>query len=218
MTAESLPPATVAPDRSVLARLRAGDEVVYGTLVESMTPGMLRAARSVVGSSAVAEEVVQETWLAVVEGLDNFERRSNLKTWIYRILFNTAASYAARERRSIPVAVTPDEMDGLSAPAWTVYISDEFASPRHWAQPPRRWGEEPEDVMLRREISQLVGIALSQLSHWQRVVVKLHDVDGLSTSHISQHLQLESGHVRLLLHRGRTRMRQMLLSYLASST
>src|SRR5947208_13016927 len=132
-----MPPAPLPPDAELVAAIKRGDEAVFAALVDSLSPGLLRTARMFVRDRAVAEEIVQETWLAVLRGIDRFEGRSSLKTWIYRILMNTAKTRGRREARSIPfsAAVRGDE---------PVVDPDRFLGPGHrwpggWWMGPSEW-------------------------------------------------------------------------------
>src|SRR3954452_16580831 len=136
-----------AAERALLMRLRDGDEAAYMELVERLSPAMLRVARGYVPTQAVAEEVVQETWLAVLNGLDRFEGRSSVKTWIFTILMNRAKTRGTRERRTVPFAALAGAEAGedFSAVDPERFLpADHDQWPHHWATPPRRWDEDPE--------------------------------------------------------------------------
>jgi RNA polymerase sigma-70 factor (ECF subfamily) len=181
-----------------LRRLRNGDEEAFVMLVERHQQSMLRLARTLVSSEAVAEEVVQDTWLGVVRGVEQFEGRSSLRTWLYRILVNRARSAGSREHSNLPLesvhAVDPNRFDAQG----------------HWADPVERWREESESRLDAASLLPLLESALDDLPSRQRQVVILRDVEGLSNEDACAALGITSGNQRILLHRGRSRMRQIL--------
>ena len=188
--------------------MRAGDERAFAELVEALTPGMLRVARDHVASHAVADEVVQETWLGVLGGLDAFEGRASLKTWIYRILVNQATSRGVRERRTVPfasLAGDDGEGDPLETAEW----------PHHWATPPARWEASPEASLAHGETLEVVSAAIDTLPPAQRAVIVLHDLEGFASGEIGEILDSSPGNVRVLLHRARARVRERLEAHLA---
>lgn len=183
----------------LLARLRAGDEQAFLALVDRHQASMLRLARSFVGSQAVAEEVVQDTWLGVLRGIDRFAGRSSLRTWLLSILVNRARSTGVSESRSVAVgdagsAVEAARFDGAGA----------------WSSPPRHWVEESQERLTAQAASELLRAALEALPARQRDVVMLRDVDGLSSSEVCSVLEISEGNQRVLLHRGRSRLRAAL--------
>ena len=186
-------------DVELLTRLRAGDEEAFIALVERHNDAMVRLARSFVASQAVAEEVVQETWLAVLRGIDGFAGRSSFKSWLLAILVNRARSTGVREHRSIAV--------GDAGPA---VESSRFDVSGAWMSPPVHWIEDSEDRMLADAMSGRINSALEDLSPRQREVVLLRDVDGLSTREVCDVLNITEGNQRVLLHRGRSYLRQAL--------
>ena len=201
-------------DRDVVAALRDGDEGVFRQLFERHYPMMKRVARGYVASDAVADEVVQETWLAVVTGIDRFAERSALGTWIFSILINQAKSHGIRERRSLPLSSTsaaagdpvvdPDRFQG-----------DEDAWPGHWATPPRPW-QQPERRLLSLEARDRLKSALAELPTRQRLVVGLRDVEGFDSQEVCRLLDLSEENQRVLLHRGRSRLRAQVEAYVES--
>jgi RNA polymerase sigma-70 factor (ECF subfamily) len=200
------------PDnRALVAALRAGDEQTFAALVDGWSGWMLRLAREHVPSAAVAEEVVQETWLAMLQGLDRFRGEASLRTWVYRILVNKAKGRGVRERRTIPFAsVTEKEMGRTVDP-------DRFQGPGEghpggWRQFPQEW---PEQVALNREVLDVVRAALTGLSRQQRIVVALRDLDGHSADEVCKLLGITAAHQRVLLHRGRAVVRSRLEQYFA---
>ena len=173
---------------------------------------MLRMARLHVPTDSVAEEVVQETWLAVLTGLDRFRAESSLRTWVYRILLNQAKTRGARERRTVPFAslaaddgagggptVDPERFQGSGEPY-----------PGGWRQFPEEW---PEHSVLSREVHAVVARALDALPARQRVVVAMRDLDGHSAEEVSELLDISPGNQRVLLHRGRAVVRAHLERY-----
>ncbi|HVT71322.1 MAG TPA: RNA polymerase sigma factor [Trebonia sp.] len=186
-------------DVSLLRRLRDGDEQAFAALVERYHPSMLRLALSFVSSRAVAEEVVQDTWLAVLRGLDRFEERSSLRTWLFTILVNRARTTGAREARSVPVADAGPAVDAAR-----------FGPSGAWAVPPEHWAEEAENRIDAVKLSQLIRTGLDELPPRQREVVLLRDVEELSSAEVCGVLAISEANQRVLLHRGRSRLRQLL--------
>jgi RNA polymerase sigma-70 factor (ECF subfamily) len=209
------PPRTArwAADERIVAALRAGDERTFRDLFERHCPAMKRVARSYVQSDAVAEEIVQETWLAILTGIDRFEGRCALGTWMFSILLNQAKTHSARERKSLPFSSI--SASGGDDPAVDAdrFQKDDEAWPGHWATPPRPW-QKPDRRALSLEARELLKEALSQLPNRQRLVVALRDVDGLSSAEVCGLLQLTSENERVLLHRARSRLRAALEEYL----
>jgi RNA polymerase sigma-70 factor (ECF subfamily) len=202
-------------DDVLLAGLRAGDEATFARLVDAWSPGMLRLARSFVSTADSAAEVVQDTWLAVIEGLDRFEGRSALKTWVYRILVNTAKKRGVRESHSVPLtSLLPSDADrGPTVdPARFRGPDDEWAG--HWQEVPPAW-PSPESRVLAGELRDRIERALAQLPARQRIVITLRDVEGYSAEEVCDILQLSAGNQRVLLHRARSALRQALEDYYA---
>ena len=202
-------------DAALLDRLRAGDEDAFAGVVQDWSPAMLRVARDHLSTQASCEEVVQDTWLAVLRGLDRFEGRSSLPTWVFRILVNQATTRRVREARTTPVpswdpvdesgpAVDPGRFRGPDDPY-----------PRHWTPvgAPSPWPVGPEQAALAAETRRVLARALDQLPPRQRTVVTLHDVHGLPSDEVCAVLGLSAGNERVLLHRGRARLRAALESY-----
>jgi RNA polymerase sigma-70 factor (ECF subfamily) len=189
---------TVETDAALVDRLRDGDESAFVTLVGRYHEPMVRLARSIVSNQAVAEEAVQDTWLGVVRGIERFEGRSSFKTWLFRILVNRARTAGAREERSVPLdaehAVDPAHFDAYG----------------QWAEPVQRWGQELDDRLESAVWAPILRSALEQLPARQRTVVVLRDVEGLSSDEVCSVLGISGGNQRILLHRGRSRMREML--------
>jgi len=205
-------PLSTGRDVQVAAALKAGDEAAFRDLFERTYPMMKRVALGYVDSDAVAEEVVQETWLAVVKGIDRFEGRSTLGTWIFSILTNQAKSHHGRERRARPFSSIGS--GGADEPAIHAdrFQKDDEAWPGHWAIPPRPW-QKPERRLLSLEARDRLKDALAQLPARQRAVVGLRDVDGLPAEEVCDVLNLSPENQRVLLHRGRSRLRAILEQY-----
>jgi RNA polymerase sigma-70 factor (ECF subfamily) len=203
-------------DRELVSALLAGDERVFVMLVESYGPAMLRLAQMYVRSRAVAEEVVQEAWLGVLNGLKRFEGRSSLKTWIFRILTNVAKTRGEREGRSVPfssLAGDGDEPDGHAVDP------ERFFPPGHeaagaWQHPPRSIGDVPEDRLLSKETLAVIDRAIEELPPAQRAVITMRDTEGLSSDEVCNVLDLTETNQRVLLHRARTKVRRALERYL----
>jgi RNA polymerase sigma-70 factor (ECF subfamily) len=186
----------VDDDAELVDRLRAGDESAFVALVGLYQVRMLRLAEATVGSRAVAEEVTQDTWLAVVRGVERFEGRSSLKTWLFHILLNRARSAAGREQR----AGRPDES----------IAEDRFDRSGAWASPPEVWSDRVDDRLVAEHLATRVQQLLPELPDSQRQVVVLRDLEGLSPSDVAGLVGVTDGNQRVLLHRGRARLRQLL--------
>jgi RNA polymerase sigma-70 factor (ECF subfamily) len=195
-------------DAQLVERLRARDEQAFMELVRELSPSLLRVARMFVPTAAVAEDVVQETWLAVLNGIDRFEGRSSLKTWIFRILTNTAKTRGERERRSVPFSALDSE-DGGFEPA---VERSRFTGTGHWAVLPRAW---PEDKLLAAETLSVIEHAIERLPPTQRTVITLRDVEGWTADEVRNALELSETNQRVLLHRARAKVRNALDQYLS---
>jgi len=202
-----------AADEQIVAALRAGDERTFRELFERSYPMMKRVARGYVASDAVAEEIVQDTWMAIVTGIERFEGRAALGTWMFSILTNQAKSHGARERRAVPFAsIAPADVEEPAVDS-DRFQKDDEAWPGHWATPPRPW-QKPERRLLSLEARDQLKEALSQLPERQRLIVVLRDVEGLSAEEVCDLLELSQENQRVLLHRGRSRLRAFLEQYL----
>lgn len=210
---------TTEADRRLLAQLRAGDEGAFMALVDKEGPAMLRLARRFVPSQAVAEEVVQETWVAVLNGLDRFEGRSSLRTWIYRILVNRAKTRGIRERRTVPFAtLAGSEASGdfSAIDPSHFFPGDHDRVPHHWAMPLRRWEAEPEHAAQAAETMNLISDAIDALPETQRTVITMRDIEGWTGPEVSNALEITETNQRVLLHRARSRVRAALQDHLAA--
>jgi RNA polymerase sigma-70 factor (ECF subfamily) len=200
-------------DAELVALLRAGDEAAFADVVDAWSPMMLRVARTFVSTDASAQEIVQEAWLAVVRGLDGFEGRSSLRTWTFRILANVGKSRGVRESRSVPWSSLPSEAGPTVAPERFRGPGDEWPGGWTLVGRPQAWEPSPEDATLAGEIRREVGRALQDLPERQRTVVSLRDVHGMSADEVCDALGLSPTNQRVLLHRGRARLREALESY-----
>ena len=204
-------------DEQLVVALRDGDEGAFIALVGRYGPLMLRVASTYVRTPAVAEEVVQETWLAVLEGIGRFEGRSSLKTWLFRILANRAKTRGEREARCLPFscvaargedddgpAVEPDRFLGADHPRW----------PSHWAAAPGDWATVPDVRLLSQETLAHVRDAITGLPERQQEVIVLRDVEGWSAEEVCNALGVSEVNQRVLLHRARSKVRAALERYL----
>jgi RNA polymerase sigma-70 factor (ECF subfamily) len=199
-------------DAELVERLRAGDEGAFEQLVDEYGLSMLRVAGLYVRDRAVAEEVVQETWLAVLNGIDRFEGRSSLKTWIFRILANRAKTRGEREGRSVPLsAIAADAETGEASVDPERFFGPDGPAPFAWAAPPRDW---PQKRVLDREALGVIEEAIEMLPETQQTVIRLRDVEGWSPQEVAEALQISDGNQRVLLHRARSKVRAALEDYL----
>jgi RNA polymerase sigma-70 factor (ECF subfamily) len=194
---------TQPTDQELVDRLRAGDETAFAELVRRYHRLMLRVARGYVRTDAVAEEVVQEAWLAVVRGIERFEGRSSFKTWLLRIVANRAMTSGAKEARSVPIepSVSADH-----------FVPEGEPGAGAWSTPPEPW---PEDQLLADETRAVINRAIEELPPLQRAVVSMRDIEGLSSEEVREMLDISAGNQRVLLHRGRQRVREALNAYLS---
>lgn len=210
-----VPTPRVSFDDDLVLRLRDGDETAFAEVVDAWSPMMLRVARLHVSTDASAEEIVQETWLAVVRGIGAFEGRSSLRTWVFRILTNLAKTRGVREARTVPMSsLGPAENDDAPTvdPDRFRSADDEWAG--HWRADaaPSRW-PSPERSVLSAEIRDEVSGALAKLPERQRLVVTLRDVHGMGAAEVCTVLHLSAANQRVLLHRGRAQVRAALEDY-----
>lgn len=201
---------TFADDEQLVAALRRGDERAFAWLLDQHDARLRIVARTFVSTDAVAEEVVQETWLGVILGIGRFEGRSSLKTWIYQILMNTARTRGVKERRSLPFSSVGGPHDDES---WTgAFDPERFRSGGDWsgwwADPPKPW--EPDEQLERAQVLDLVRDALTRLPDAQRIVMSLRDIDGWSSEEVCNVLGITQTNQRVILHRARARVRTAL--------
>jgi RNA polymerase sigma-70 factor (ECF subfamily) len=199
-------------EEELVERLRAGDEAAFAALVDRYQPSLVRLARMYVRDRSTAEEVAQETWLAVLNGIDRFEGRSSFKTWLFRILTNRAKTRGQREARSVPFssigepgepAVDPDRFQGEGE-----------QHPGGWRVFPTPWEGDPEERLLAGETRALILDTIEQLPPNQRAVITLRDIDGFSAEEVRNVLDVSDTNQRVLLHRARSRVRRVLEQYL----
>jgi len=195
-------------DEATLVALRAGDEKAFLALVRQLHPSMLRVASLFVSSRAVAEEVVQETWLGVLKGLAGFEGRSSLRRWIFGILTNCAKARGTREARSVPFSSLVDEGEDEAAVDPSRFLPPDHPRwPGHWSAPPVAWAEEK---LIERESLQVAQRAIEELPRGQREVIVLRDVEGWDSDEVCESLGLSEVNQRVLLHRARSKVRAAL--------
>jgi RNA polymerase sigma-70 factor (ECF subfamily) len=201
------------PDATLVERLHAGEQAAFAELVERYSGAVMRLARVYVPSAAVAEEVVQETWVGVLRGLERFEHRSSFRTWVFQIALNQARTRGERERRTIPFASLADRELAGDAPAVDperFLGADHARWPHHWATPPQRWDESPERHAESAETLARVREAIERLPAAQRVVITLRD-----SAEVCNALDVTETNQRVLLHRARSRVRADLETYFA---
>ena len=203
----------VAGDTRLVEALRRGDEGVFMELVDRHQASLLKVALTYVGNPATAEEVVQETWVGILEGLARFEGRSSLKTWIFGILLNCIRKRRDRDARG--PAMSPFDDDLFSRePA---VDPRRFGSDRHWSAPPASWAVRPDDRLLSRETLAQVAAAILAFPPNQRAVITLRDVEGLSAMEACNVLSISETNQRVLLHRARSRVRRALEPYMTDA-
>jgi RNA polymerase sigma-70 factor, ECF subfamily len=199
-------------EEELVAALRAGDEEAFAALVDRYQASLVRLALMYVRDRSTAEEVAQETWLAVLNGIDRFEGRSSLKTWLFRILTNRAKTRGQREARSVPFSsigdadepsVDPDRFQGEGEP-----------HPGGWREFPQRWEGDPEERLLAGETRALILDTIEQLPPNQRAVITLRDIEGLGSEEARNVLDVSETNQRVLLHRARSKVRRALEQYL----
>jgi len=208
---------TTGDEAALVAALKNGDEAAFVDLVDLHTPAMLRVARGYVPSREIAEEVVQETWIALLKGIGSFEARSSLRTWLFTILINTAKRRGVRERRDVDVAVLAFT-GGTVDPARFRGSDDPY--PGHWlpSEVPAPFPDTPEGSVLSNELIALARRELDKLPERQRVVVTMRDMLGMDSAEVCELLNISVANQRVLLHRGRAAVRQVLEDYLRETT
>ncbi len=199
-------------DARLVAALQAGDEAAFEELIGRDHAGMVRLALNYVQSLAVAEEVAQEAWIGVLKGVGRFEGRSSLRTWIYRILVNTAVTRGRREGRSVPFSALFDaERAPIEAAMDPAYFN---SASQHWATKPASWEGEPEERLLAGETRSRINEAIAALPPAQREVITLRDVQGFGSDEVCNILGVSESNQRVLLHRARSKVRRALSEYL----
>ena len=202
----------VVSEAQLVEALRGGDEEAFRELVREYQPSLVRVARIYVPTQAAAEDVAAETWLGVLKGLDRFEGRSSLRTWIFRILTNIAKTRAVRDGRTLPFsALDPGRVPEAAVDADRFLDPEHPRWPGHWAVSPEAW---PEDALLAAETREVIAEAIEALPATQRAVISLRDVEGWSSEEVRNALDLSETNQRVLLHRARSKVRAALESYL----
>jgi RNA polymerase sigma-70 factor (ECF subfamily) len=207
-------------DERLIARLRAGDEAAFTELVVEYQPALLRFARLYVSTQELAEDVAQETWMGVLNGIDRFEGRSSLKTWIFRIAANRAQTRGKREARTIPFAVLAAAQADGEEPALDIerfLPRDHPTSPGHWTALPRNWDDQPEERLLAGETLRLIRETIDTLPETQATVITLRDIEQWSSAEVCEALQISEANQRVLLHRARAKVRRALEPYLEAT-
>lgn len=213
-----MPTSAPADDQALVERARAGDEDAFAALVRRYTPMLMRLARMYVPTDALAEDVVQETWVAVLRGLDRFEGRSAFKTWLFRILVNRAKTRGVREHRTIPFASVGggDGVEGDSEGEGPTVDPSRFTSAGAWTSAPADWHDDPEAALESEEALRIAREAIAELPERQRIVITLRDLEGLSSDEVRNVLDVSETNQRVLLHRARTKVRKALEDWIAS--
>jgi RNA polymerase sigma-70 factor, ECF subfamily len=215
-----MPSSSPADDQSLVERAREGDEAAFAALVRRYSPMLMRLARMYVPTDALAEDVVQETWVAVVRGLERFEGRSSFKTWLFRILVNRAKTRGVREHRSIPFAsvggnrIHPPE--GEADGDGPTVDPSRFTSEGAWTSAPPDWHDDPEASLESEEGLRIARAAIAELPERQRIVITLRDLEGLSSDEVRNVLDVTETNQRVLLHRARAKVRKALEDWIAS--
>ena len=201
-----------AAESALVDALRAGDEEAFTQLVREYQPSLVRVARIYVPTQAAAEEVAQETWLGVLNGLDRFEGRSSLRTWIFRILTNIAKTRGQRDGRTLPFSALqdPGRVPEAAVDADRFLDPEHPRWPGHWAARPEPW---PEDALLSAETQAVIAEAIEALPATQRAVISLRDLEGWSSEEVRNALELSETNQRVLLHRARSKVRRALETY-----
>jgi len=209
--------AAAADETALIAALRARDESAFAQLVEQYTPALLRVARGYVPNREIAEEVVQETWIALLKGIDTFEGRSSLRTWLFTVMINIAKARGIRERRGDDAEIAAFT-GGTVDPARFRPAGERWAG--HWksGQEPSPFPDTPEGSVLGRELVDVARAELDKLPERQRQVVTLRDMLGFDSSEVCELLDISVANQRVLLHRGRAVVRKALEDYLAEQS
>ena len=207
---------TIQLDEAGLVQaLQRGDETVFSAVMDWYSGSLLRLAMAYVHSRAVAEEVVQETWMGVLEGISRFEGRSSFKTWLFRILSNRAKTRGIRERRYVPFGLAASDSKGDEGPSLedSLFFA-EGSGNGHWIDPPQDWEPDtPERALLSKECRMAIEEAINGLPDNQRQVITLRDVEGVSAEEVCNILTISETNQRVLLHRARIKVRRVLDPY-----
>jgi RNA polymerase sigma-70 factor (ECF subfamily) len=204
-------------ETALIAALRDGDEAAFAQLVDQHAPSMLRVARGYVPSREIAEEVVQETWIALLKGIDNFEGRSSLRTWLFTVMINIAKARGVRERRDADAAIAASTGGTVDSARFRA-ADDPY--PGHWkeGEEPSPFPDTPEGSLLGNELVEVARRELEKLPERQRVVVTLRDMLGFESGEVCELLDISIANQRVLLHRGRAAVRQVLEDYLKDAS
>jgi RNA polymerase sigma-70 factor, ECF subfamily len=204
---------TSSPDRreddALLEAIRAGDASAFTELVDRYEVGMLKMARAYVGDPTAAEEVVQETWLAVVEGIRKFKHRSSIKTWVFGILVNQSRKYTARRAREIPEALKTAGASDDPTSGW-------FDEAGEWRSKPAVWSSTPESDLLAEETVQYIHDVIASLPQKQRIVLTLREIDGWTSKEVCDLMKISRTDQRVLLHHAKMKLQQMVGNHLAT--
>ena len=201
-----------ADEERLILALRAGDDAAFAVLLDRHHESLVRLAMTYVPNRSVAEEVAQEAWIGVINGIDQFAGRSSLKTWIFRILVNRAMTRGAKERWAIPFSMLEGDFAGPAVdPGRFFPAGHELA--RHWSSPPEEWGASPEERLLSSETQAMLAAAIADLPVAQRAVIRLRDIEGSSAGEVCETLGISEANQRVLLHRARAKVRSALEAY-----
>ncbi|HWH95253.1 MAG TPA: sigma-70 family RNA polymerase sigma factor [Baekduia sp.] len=216
-----MPSPSPADDQSLVERARDGDEEAFAVLVRRYSPMLMRLARMYVPTDALAEDVVQETWVAVLRGLERFEGRSAFKTWLFRILVNRAKTRGVREHRSIPFASIRTHPAGEGAEGdvdgdGPAVDPSRFTPQGAWTSAPADWRDDPEASLYSAETLRVARAAIDELPERQKIVITLRDLEGLSSDEVRNVLDVSETNQRVLLHRARAKVRKALEEWIAS--
>jgi RNA polymerase sigma-70 factor, ECF subfamily len=216
-------PEPLSSEAALLAALRGGDENAFSALVDAYGAAMHRFALTFVRSNAVADEVVQEAWLGALRGLDRFEGRSSLRTWLLRIVANIARTHAVREARTVPFSaleLAHEEARTAHDPALPTdrFQGPDARYPGRWVSFPTSWPTEPDSALLSAETRNLIAETIASLPDGQRIVITLRDVEGWNSAEVCSVLDVSENYQRVLLHRARTKVRAALEDYLTSES
>jgi RNA polymerase sigma-70 factor (ECF subfamily) len=199
-------------ERELVAALRRGDESAFSQLVELHHASMVRVARLHVESAAVAEEVAQEAWVGVLQGLDRFTGASSLKAWIFAIVSNCAKTRGVRDKRTVPLSSLSSQDEGGASVEPERFLNDDHPRwPGHWSHPPDAWSE---DALESRETLEVIAALIETLPANQRAVITMRDVEGLGSEETCRVLAISEGNQRVLLHRARSKVRQAVEAHL----
>jgi RNA polymerase sigma-70 factor (ECF subfamily) len=204
----------LAHELELIAALRGGDEAAFASLVDAQHAALTRLAEQYVASAAVAEEVVQETWIALVSGLDRFEGRARVKTWLFRTLLNCARNRRRKELRSVPFSALVDPQDEREPAVDPARFRADGVWAGHWAVAPKSFGDNGERRLLQGELRAVLQAAVEALPPAQREVITLRDVEGFSSDEVCEVLGVSEANQRVLLHRARSRVRAHIEGYL----